>query len=1203
MGKQNSKSYDRDDKLVNRTLCEMMRNSDDYIFVKDTELVYHGGSDIFSMLADISDASELEGKTDYDLFPKDIAEKYRSDDRKVLETGKPISDILERRPDVDGEQCWVRTHKRPLHDSNGNIVGLYGVSRDVSREILLEEKLRNAEDFFRLVGRIPCGVAIMHKDQRSFYIDYANDGFLEVHHNAGRSLDQYIGASITEYIYQPDRQAVIDEYDRIRGRDKVGNVDYRVTGEDGMLHWVNIHLRFAYDLDGIEYYYAAYNGLDREKEAEEKLEESIMNTDLQFFTYYPGRSRCENLILNGRFSQLPVVWENFPDDFLEYTHTPEEDAKAYRDMIAAIDNNADEAECTVRFVYKDKFIWEKVSMKAVRDKDGNVIRAQGNSIDVTGKIHAEERFSKERLRLKVMENGVFESFSFDLTSPSGMEVQTKDNAMSELHITKKALNEAIKICPSLADTNPDSREILLKAAGRIPDPEDRELFITACCGSAMREGAKEGHYRNEIRYRRYVGDAVRWVSTAAEVLTEPNSGHLVAFYYTKDINDEVIKDLVNKQITEKNYSCVSYLDLQTGVFNVLAGTDNYLVALNGMQYTEILMEAPDRYVAERDAEKYQKDLSLETIKSELEREHFYTVYNHRKQTADYISDNPQICMKNDIFYLDDHKDAIVFLLSDVTAIFEQERKSREHLETALLAAEQASVAKSDFLSRMSHEIRTPLNAIIGMDTIAAQSIGNHEKMADCISKIGISARYLLSLINDILDMSRIESGKMLLSSEKFSFSEFISGVNNIIYTQVQAKGLEYECTVASDIGDCYIGDAMKLQQILVNILGNAVKFTKKGRITLDVSVVRKEHNAERLRFVVNDTGIGMAEAHLDKIFDSFEQVDTSTTTSFGGTGLGLAITKNLVKLMEGSISVRSILGVGSEFTIDVPLTVDPNAVDITRFQPNFKNLKTLIVDDDLLICEQTLDVLKEIGMIGEWVTSGSEAVGRVRVKADNREYYDFILIDWKMPDMDGIETTRKIRRIVGPDVTIIIISAYDWQTIEADARAAGANMMISKPLLRTTLVSAFERALGEENDAEDKKTEFDFTGVNILLAEDNDINAEIAKTLLENKYCTVERVSNGQKALEKFVQSEQGTYDVILMDIRMPMMDGLQTTINIRHWDRPDAKTIPIVAMTANAFDEDVEKSRAAGMNAHLSKPIEADLLYSTIQQMLHRAE
>lgn len=1194
--------------LVNDALQEMMQNSDEYMFVKDRRFVYRGGSEVMARMMGFDSSAEFIGKTDYDLFPKELAENYREDDCKVLESGKPIIGMVERLPDLNGKQRWTKTWKRALHDAAGNIVGLYGISRDISHDIQLEERARSAESYIGLIGKIPCGVAILHPEDGDLLLDFANKGFFEVHHHLDKSIDWFIGRGVMEFVFCDDRELLAKEFRRIENvADAIGNTDYRVTGDDGTVHWVGIRMCAAYEKDGIQYYYAVYSDLDTQKQAEEKLEESrnnlaesIMNTDLQFFTYYPGRSRCENLMLNSRFSQLPTVWENYPDDFLAYTKITDEDAKAYRRMVSAIDEGADRAECMVRFVYKDKLIWEKITMKAVRDNAGKTVRAQGNSIDVTERTQAAERLHQERVHLKTLEGGVFESFSFNLTKLTRPDVQTKDEAMLNSEISPEIFEEAIGICPTLADTNPETREILLRAAARIPDVKDRRLFISTFSSSAIRLAVRNGQYSTEIRYRRYVNNMVRWVLTNVEVLPDPDSGDLIAFYYTKDIHHEVIRELACKDIIEKNYACVSCIDLQCGVFTVISGTDRGLLELNGKPYSEVLKEAASKFVVESDIEEYKNCLNPETIKTALKGKRFYTVYSQRRQTAAELPGNPHRRMKNDIFYLDDHRDVIVFLLSDVTAIFEQERESRERLAAALLAANQASSAKSNFLSRMSHEIRTPLNAIIGMDTIAAQSMNDPEKTADCVAKIGLSARYLLSLINDILDMSRIESGKMLLKNDSFSFPEFISEINNLIYPQVHSKEIDFECTVSSEICDSYIGDEMKLQQVLVNVMGNAVKFTDKGKISLDVSVLGREKKQEKIRFVVSDTGCGIAAANLNRIFDAFEQVDTSTTTVFGGTGLGLAITKNLVGLMGGSVSVRSIVGVGSEFTIDVPLTVDQTVLHAPKLQANLQDLHALIVDDDLMICEQTQNILKEIGMVGEWVTSGREAVDRVRMKSDRKKYYDFILIDWKMPDMDGIETTQRIRRIAGPDVTIIIVSAYDWQSIEAEARAAGANIMISKPLLRSTLVSAFERALGAENTVERPKTAFDFTGKRVLVAEDNDLNAEIAKTLLEDKHFTVDRVSNGLKALEKFVQSPTGTYDAILMDVRMPMMDGLQATVNIRHWDRPDAKTIPIIAMTANAFDEDVEKSRAAGMNAHLSKPIDPELMYSTLQHAIN---
>ena len=1197
--------------LVSGTLREIMRDSEEYIFVKDKNSVYAGGSEAFAQMAGLASAAGLAGKTDLDIFPRDIAEKYRGDDKRVLESGEPITGILERLPDLDGKPRWVRTWKRVLHGPDGEIAGLYGVGRDVSNEVLLGERVKTAEDYIRLISRIPCGVAILHREGEDFCLDFANDGFLEVHHHAGKEIVGYIGSCMLRYVWEPDRRVLLEAYDRVRGKaDLTGNANYRVTGRDGRLHWVSIRFRAAYEKDGTQFYYVAYNGLDKQKRTEEKLEESrcrleesILNTDLQFFTYYPGQARCENLTLNSRLAGIPAVWEKFPDDFLAYARLSAKDAGAYREMVAAIDRGEDRAECTVRLDFRGEAVWEKIAMRAVRDGGGHTVRAQGNAIDVTERIESAERLRRERVRLKTLEGSVFESFSFNLTKQSQPEFQTRDEAMLHTQLSAEFQREALRLCPTLERIAPEIRNPLLRAAARIPDRKDRERFLCTCGGGEMRASLRDGHYSAKTCYRRMVGDNIRWVESSAEVLPDPDSGDLIAFFYTSDIHADVVRELITGEVFERNYACVSCLDLRSGVFSVVSGTDREVLSLNGMQYADALRTAAGRFIAEEDAAHYAQSLRRDAILAALADRRFYTVYNRRREAAEELPGRPPRRMKNDIFYLDGHHDTLVFLLSDVTAIFEQERESRERLETALLAARQASSAKSNFLSRMSHEIRTPLNAIIGMDTIAAQSINNPEKAADCVAKIGLSARYLLSLINDILDMSRIESGKMLLKSESFPFAEFIAGVNNIIYPQVRAKGVEYECTVSNEVCEAYCGDEMKLQQVLVNVLGNAVKFTERGKITLDVSVADREQNREKLRFVVSDTGCGIAEEDLGRIFDAFEQVDTSTTTVFGGTGLGLAITKNLVELMGGGISVRSIAGIGSEFTIDVPLTADETAERPQALRQNLRNLHTLIVDDDLMICEQAQDILRSIGMTGEWVTSGREAVGRVRVRAADGKNYDFILIDWKMPDMDGIETTRQIRQIVGPDVTIIIISAYDWQSIEAEARAAGANMMVSKPLLRATLVSAFERALGEEKSAERKKPEFDFTGKRVLVAEDNDLNAEIARTLLESKNFSVDRAPNGLKTLEQFVQSPKGYYDAILMDVRMPMMDGLQTTANIRHWGRPDARTIPIIAMTANAFDEDVEKSRAAGMNAHLSKPIDPELLYSTLERLIGSAD
>ena len=546
--------------------------------------------------------------------------------------------------------------------------------------------------------------------------------------------------------------------------------------------------------------------------------------------------------------------------------------------------------------------------------------------------------------------------------------------------------------------------------------------------------------------------------------------------------------------------------------------------------------------------------------------------------------------------------------ADVTDVVRQEQKQKEELAAALVAAEQANAAKSDFLSRMSHEIRTPMNAIIGMSTIAAQSIGDDEQVADCISKIGISSRFLLSLINDILDMSRIESGKMLLKSERIPTEDFLVGINSICYSQAAAKGVEYECIVDPVLSDYYMGDAMKLQQVLINILSNAIKFTGEGgKVTFSVMERRKIKSDAILRFVVNDTGVGMNEEFLPHIFEPFSQESTGTTALYGGTGLGLAISKNIVDMMDGKINVRSIKGIGTEFTVDVKLGISEEE-KLRHHQKkqnyNFSHLKTLVVDDDVAVCESAVVTLKEMGVTAEWVDSGRKAVDRVSMLWAQGRYYDMILIDWKMPEMDGLETARRIRSIVGPEVTIIIMTAYDWVSIEHEAKLAGVNLLMSKPMFKSALVSAFTKALGEkEEEARRPDTEdYDFTGRRVLLAEDNAINTEVAVMLLESKGFVVDTAENGLRALELFSKSPTGYYDAILMDIRMPLMDGLTAAANIRHLSNRDAGTIPIIAMTANAFDEDIEKSRAAGMDAHLAKPIDPGRMYQTLYDFIYMA-
>ncbi|MDO5116226.1 MAG: response regulator [Synergistaceae bacterium] len=740
-----------------------------------------------------------------------------------------------------------------------------------------------------------------------------------------------------------------------------------------------------------------------------------------------------------------------------------------------------------------------------------------------------------------------------------------------------------------------------KFAGSAVDPrqadEIRSMFD---CEKLTADYEKDiSFYTIDFLRRRVNGEAV-WCSTNARTYRNPENGELMIFMYSFDVTDRRINEQILQSCFKTGCDFILDVDLKKDRYRVLSssgGREDF--QFGGGLFSKDISAYVERCVAEEYRELCMDNYSLEKMK-ELLREK--TSCSFQISTRDKNGESR--AKKIQIYFIDDTLGRVCVMQSDVTDILRREQEQNETLASALTAAEQANTAKSDFLSRMSHEIRTPMNAIIGMATIAAQSIGNDDQVADCISKIGISSRFLLSLINDILDMSRIESGKMLLKSERIPTAEFLNGINSICYAQAEARGVDFECIVDPVLDDYYIGDPMKLQQVLVNILSNAVKFTGEGgKVTFSATQRLKTKSDVVLRFVINDTGIGMSDEFLPHIFEPFSQENSGSTAVYGGTGLGLSISKSIVDMMDGKISVRSIKGIGSEFTVDVKLGLSEEEKErrVKKKQIyNFSSLKALVVDDDVVVCENTVATLKEIGLTAEWVDSGKKAIARVRELWDKNNHFDMILIDWKMPDMDGIETARRIRGIVGPDVTIIIITAYDWISIEHEAKLAGVNMMVSKPLFKSSLVSAFNKALGEkETEKNESPSEYDFSGKRVLVAEDHPLNTEIAVLLLEQKGFSVETAENGLRAMELFSKSPEGYYDAILMDIRMPLMDGLTACSNIRHLSNKDAKTIPIIAMTANAFDEDIEKSKAMGMNAHLAKPIEPKRLYQTLYDFI----
>lgn len=750
------------------------------------------------------------------------------------------------------------------------------------------------------------------------------------------------------------------------------------------------------------------------------------------------------------------------------------------------------------------------------------------------------------------------------------------------------------------------RDTIESLAESAVDPEYGERIRTTLKREKVLDDYEAGHVDYHFDFlRKRNGNGAFWSNTNLRSCRNPETGDVIVFFYTFDITEQKLQEMLLNKIAELDYDIITEIDLTADRHRTISFKNHQgnIIPQSG-RFQESIRLIADRFMDGNAKEEYLSRLDYDYMKRELEDKDSYSFVLEMKNEQEEL-----LVKRFKVFYIDRDLGRVCMARTDVTEVVRKEQRQKEQLASALVAAEQANAAKTDFLSRMSHEIRTPMNAIIGMSTIAAQAIGDDDQVADCISKIGISSRFLLSLINDILDMSRIESGKMLLKSEKIPTEDFLRGINSICYSQAAAKGVEYECIIDPVMDDYYIGDAMKLQQVLINILSNAIKFTGEGgKITFSASQRRRTRNDAVLRFVVNDTGVGMSEDFIPHIFEPFSQESTGTTALYGGTGLGLAISKNIVDMMDGKITVRSIRGIGSEFLVEVKLGIveeEKLRHNQKKQTYNFSHLKTLVVDDDVAVCESAIVTLREMGISAEWVDSGRKAIERVEELWSSEKYFDMILIDWKMPEMDGIETARRIRRIVGPDVTIIIMTAYDWISIEHEAKLAGVNLLMSKPMFKSSLVSAFTKALGQKEEEASKEDveNYDFTGKRVLVVEDHPMNTEIAVMLLKSKGFEVETAENGLRAIELYSKTEAGYYDAILMDIRMPLMDGLAAANNIRHLSNADAKTVPIIAMTANAFDDDIEKSKAAGMNAHLAKPIEPDRLYQTLYDFIFGKE
>ena len=739
-------------------------------------------------------------------------------------------------------------------------------------------------------------------------------------------------------------------------------------------------------------------------------------------------------------------------------------------------------------------------------------------------------------------------------------------------------------------------------------PEDRARIREATSlKSLLRRVPKVGLYKTG--YRRDMNGKIAFFEMNV-VKTVNEDGRITFILGIRDVDEETRRQLKQAREMEtqqeiidglaSEYYSVLLVDLQTDTVRAYRAEDEDGRAIrehfrrhNGC-WSKGLYSYAQEWLPEAGREEFLTMLSLERLRTGGADYSF----TYEKQTADGV-----MYLQARVAFVPDKNGGVATVVGtrNVDDLIKRERQQELALKEAYDAAEAANRAKTEFLSNMSHDIRTPMNGIIGMTAIAAAHLDDEARVRDSLQKITLASKHLLSLINEVLDMSKIESGKVQLMEEEFNLSDLIDNLISMTDAQIKAHKHSLSVNITDVEHEAVVGDSLRIQKVFTNLLSNAVKFTPDGG-KIRISVTEKPCNQKKLgcyEFVFEDNGIGMSEKFIDRVFEPFARETDGPAGQIQGTGLGMPISRNIVRMMGGDIEVESKQGVGSRFTVTMYLKLQ----DAGEVQPdNWVDLPVLVADDDPYSLESCVSILTDFGMKAEGVSLGREAVERVTRRHQTGKDYFACILDWKMPDLDGISAARAIRAAVGKDVPIIVISAYDWTEIEQEARAAGVNAFISKPLFRSRLAKTFHTLTDQEGavvemDPMTELEQMDFSGRRAMLVEDNALNAEIAEEFLTMTGLTVEHVWDGMEAVDKVSEAPDGHYDIIFMDIQMPRMNGYDATRAIRAMDREYCRRVPIVAMTANAFAEDVQAAKTVGMNEHIAKPLELSVLAKALRR------
>lgn len=815
--------------------------------------------------------------------------------------------------------------------------------------------------------------------------------------------------------------------------------------------------------------------------------------------------------------------------------------------------------------------------------DGSVMGTVGVAIDVTKEREYEQEIIKKNQSLEKIFTSI--ECGVMLHTEDGKEIISINRAALKIlgYESKEELETSgfQMIAPSVMD---EDKPILMEAIRELKEVGDNVGV--------------------EYRVQHKNGDILHIMGNVK--LLEENGQHVYQRFLldcTAQKLQEKKKEKRQRELVQAlsiDYNLVCFFDLDTGAGFQIQNDEKMFseVFHEKLSIDEGLEQYIDTFVHEDDRDMMREASSRELFLKELAEKKMYSV-NFRIMKDGSVK-YFQMKVVRAGTWRQNH--GIVLGFHSVDAEIRNEMEQKNLLEDALMQANQASRAKSVFLSHMSHDIRTPMNAIIGFTALAITHIEQREQVEEYLKKIMTSGNHLLSLINDVLDMSRIESGKMHLEEKLCSLPDILHELRNILQSDIRAKQLELYLDAVDVMNEEIFCDKLRLNQVLLNLLSNSVKYTTAGGI-VSLRVTEKggaPKGYANYEFTIKDTGIGMSEEFVLHIFEPFERERTTTSSGIEGAGLGMAITKNIVDMMNGTIDVKSEQGVGTEFTVGFTFRLSSETKTYQEI-PELKNCRALVVDDDFDTCDNVSFMLGQLGLRAEWTLSGKEAVLRTRQASTRGDRYSVYIIDWLLPDMNGIEVTRRIRKEMGEDISVIVLTAYDWSEIESEAKEAGVTAFCSKPLFMSELSSCLNSVVNAEEleETEDALEIEDLPKGRILLAEDNELNQEIAVAILEEAGLDVEVAGNGQIAVDMLKKSEPGYYQLVLMDVKMPVMNGYEATKAVRKLENKELASIPIFAMTANAFEEDKREALNCGMNGHLAKPIDVDKLFKLLRKVL----